>query len=202
MWEQEQGRTLSDKEKRTIDRGCIGITANNVAGGGNPPLDVVFGTFEQAHGYMQVKNRELRQMRADPQTRHLAPARGQYILFAKQFWSNQSEDDEERKKPRPDAFRADPRTGRVDMSGYHYHAQPGYVNFDYGFWDDASDSFWHANHSQPGMKVFQSTKEHFIRGYSDFDRCVFGVAFATNYDPGRAAIGTAARAGGGASHGR
>ena len=23
-----------------------------------------------------------------------------------------------------------------------------YVNFDYGFWDEASNSFWHANHMQ------------------------------------------------------
>jgi hypothetical protein len=38
------------------------------------------------------------------------------------------------------------------------------------------------------MEVFQSTKEHITRGYIDSDRCVFGVALATNYDPGKAAI--------------
>ena len=88
------------------------------------------------------------------------------------------------------------------MTGYEYKAQPGYVNFDYGWWDDASHSFWHANHMQykdpvkrakDPMKVYQSTKEHFIRGYKDFDRCIFGVALATNYDPGKAAIDNANR---------
>ena len=88
------------------------------------------------------------------------------------------------------------------MTGYEYKAQPGFVNFDYGWWDDNSNSFWHANHMQykdpvkaakDPMKVYQSTKEHFIRGYKDFDRCVFGVALATNYDPGMAAITHAER---------
>jgi hypothetical protein len=43
MWEKEQGRTLNSNEKSTIERGCIGITANNLNGGGDPPLDPVFG---------------------------------------------------------------------------------------------------------------------------------------------------------------
>jgi hypothetical protein len=125
----------------------------------------------------------------------MAPEGGQFIMFAKLFWSNQSEGDNS--KPDEKAFKADPKTHRMDMNGYKYKAQPGYVNFDYGFWDDATQCFWHANHmeykdpeqrkSNP-MKVYQSTKDHFIRGYIDFDRIVFGVAFAKNYDPGKAAM--------------
>jgi len=38
------------------------------------------------------------------------------------------------------------------------------------------------------MEVFQSTKDHFIAGYKDFDRAVFCIAKAENYDPGLAAI--------------
>jgi hypothetical protein len=38
------------------------------------------------------------------------------------------------------------------------------------------------------MKVLQSTREKFVKGYLDFDRIVFGVAFAHNYNPGLAAI--------------
>jgi hypothetical protein len=193
MLEKEQGKKLTDDDKSTIARGCIGITADNIAGGGNPLnyAEAVFGSFDQAHGYMAMKNKELHQMRADPKQAALAP-QGEYILFAKQFWSNQKPGDNS--KPDPDAFKADPKTGRVNMKDYKYRAQPGYVNFDYGFWDDSSNSFWHANHMQPGMVVYQSTKEHFIRGYIDFDRCVFGVALATNYDPAKAAM--AANAGG------
>jgi hypothetical protein len=189
MWEAEQGKTLTDPNKKTIDRGCIGISANNIAGGGNP-LDYSlanFGDFDHAHKFMEGKNKELHEMRADPKQAGMAP-QGEYVLFAKQFWSNQKDPDGANKKADDKAFRPDPKTGRVDMSGYKYQAQPGFVNFDYGFWDDASQSFWHANHSQPGMIVYQSTKEHFIAGYTDFDRCIFGVALAKNYDPAKAAM--------------
>jgi hypothetical protein len=67
------------------------------------------------------------------------------------------------------------------------------ANFDYGFWDEASNAFWHANHMQykdaarsaaDPMKVLQSTREKFVKGYIDFDRIVFGVALAQNYQPG------------------
>lgn len=204
MWEQEQGRQLKPGEKDTIKRGCIGITANNIAGGGNPLqyAQATFGDFDHAHKFMEGKNKELHEMRADPQQAHLAPA-GEYIVFAKLFWSNQKEGDNS--KPDDKAFLPDAKTGRVDMTGYKYKAQPGYVNFDYGFWDESTQSFWHANHMEyrdpaqakkDPMKVYQSTKDHFVRGYIDFDRIVFGVALASNYDPGKAAIDTANRRGG------
>lgn len=196
MWEEEQGRKLKPHERATIERGCIGITANNIAGGGNPLQysEANFGDFDHAHQYMAMKNKELHETRANPQTSHLAPE-GEYVLFAKLFWSNQKEGDNS--KPDDKAFLPDPKTGRMDMSGYKYKAQPGYVNFDYGFWDEATQCFWHANHMEykdpekrntNPMKVYQSTKERFCAGYIDFDRIVFGVALAKNYDPGKAAI--------------
>jgi hypothetical protein len=67
------------------------------------------------------------------------------------------------------------------------------VNFDFGFWDEASHSFWHANHGEYGKakdpeKIYQSTKEKFAHSYwdggeehvsyDDFDRVVYGVAKA------------------------
>jgi hypothetical protein len=196
MWEKEQGKKLTPQMKSTIDRGCIGLSANNIAGGGNPLdyAEVTFGDFDRGHAYMEEKNKELHAMRADPERAGDAPA-GEYIMFAKMFWSNQQDGDNS--KPDDDAFKPDPVTGKVDMTGYEYKAQPGFVNFDYGWWDDNSHCFWHANHMQykdpvkrakNPMMVYQSTKEHFIRGYKDFDRCVFGVALATNYDPGKAAM--------------
>lgn len=196
MWEEEQGRKLNPQERATIERGCIGITANNIAGGGNPLQysEANFGDFDRGHKYMQMKNKELHEMRANPATKHLAPE-GEYVLFAKLFWSNQAEGDN--KAPDDKAFVADPKTGRMDMSGYKYKGQPGYVNFDYGFWDDSTSCFWHANHMEykdpekrktNPMKVYQSTKDKFVAGYIDFDRIVFGVALAKNYDPGKAAI--------------
>lgn len=191
MWEKEQGRKLTEQEKATIARGCIGITANNLSAGGNPPLDNAYSTFEAAHDAMGRMNESLDALRAKPET--AAQAQGKHaVVFAKMFWSNQDPDQEKRKKPDDKAFRPDEH-GKVDMSGYEYRAQPGYINFDYAFWDEASQSFWHANHSQPGMKVYQSTKDRFARGYIDFDRVIYCVAIAENYDPGLAAMAHAGR---------
>ena len=100
-------------------------------------------------------------------------------------------------KPDPKAFRPDPVTGRVDMSGIgdiYQGGRPGYTNFDFGFWDEATSSFWHANHgTYDGMataqEVYQSTHGRFARkywadgeehvSYPDFDRVVYGVAQTT-----------------------
>jgi hypothetical protein len=80
------------------------------------------------------------------------------------------------------------------------------VNFDYGWWDEASQAFWHANHMDYGdpadpMIVLQSTEDKFATkvmvgtetryGYVDFDRVVYGVALANNYDPVLAAAAAA-----------
>jgi len=86
------------------------------------------------------------------------------------------------------------------MSGYKYHGQPGFVNFDYAFWDEDSNSFWHANHMDYGdpadpMIVLQSTKEKFAQGYRDFDRVVYCIARSHNYNPGLAAIAHVGRGG-------
>lgn len=192
FWETEQGRKLKAPEKRTIDRGCIGITANNLEGGGNPSLVEIYDSFSAAHSAMYKHNNTLW---------NTYVSSSQYVLFGMLFWSNQDPEVSNRADPDPTAFRGDPKTHRVDMSGYQYRAQPGKVNFDYGFWDESTSSFWHANHKDFGpddpMVVFQSTKEKFAYpftmpdgtarfGYDDFDRAVYGVAVANNYDVGKA----------------
>ncbi|MFN6460645.1 MAG: DUF4157 domain-containing protein [Nostoc sp. DedVER02] len=191
MWEAEQGRKLTDIEKQTLARGCIGITALDLSGGGNPPLDDCYATFDQAKAKMDKKNESLALQKDVALNLGLTELYDSLkdqraVLFAKLFWSNQDSDEKKRKKPNKNAFRPDKKTGEVDMSEYKYLDRPGFVNFDYGFWDEASQSFWHANHSQPGMKVYQSTKEKFAKGYIDFDRIVYCVAIAKNYDPAKA----------------
>jgi hypothetical protein len=210
MWEKEQGRKMTASEKETIERGCIGITANNLQGKGNPLnfAEGTYGTFEQAHAEMKKKNDFLDTLKAGALL--LSPLAGllmsksRYVLFAQLFWSNQAADFDARSKPDPKAYLPDAKTGEIDMSDYKYRPRTKddgsgetYVNFDYGFWDEASQCFWHANHMRykdpaknaaKPMEVFQSTKEHFIAGYKDFDRAVFCIAKAENYDPGLAAI--------------
>jgi hypothetical protein len=62
-----------------------------------------------------------------------------------------------------------------------------HVNFDYGFWDEDSQCFWHANHAEPGMHVYQSSKEKFQNGYIDFDRAIYCVALTKVFEPAKAA---------------
>lgn len=201
MWEAEQGRTIMPAERTTIDRGCIGVTAMNLNGGGNPPLDMAYGTFDQAHQVMTETNATRDWMGSLPVVGGALASEARYVLFAKLFWSSQDSDAARRRTSDATAFRPDPATGRGDMSGYGYRARPGYVNFDYGFWDEASQSFWHANHGDYGdpadpMIVLQSTKDKFAAGYFDFDRIVYCVALAKNYNPGLAAIASARASGG------
>ena len=192
FWETEQGRPLSSSEKTTIDRGCIGITANNLKGGGNPSLVEVYDDFSVAHAAMAKHNKEL--------WRRL-PWTSKYAMFGMLFWANQDPDSATRATPDTTSFKGDPVTHRVDMTGYRYRAQPGRVNFDYGFWDESTSSFWHANHKESGpvdpMIVYQSTADKFAHhftmpdgtdryAYVDFDRVVYGVALAENYDPTKA----------------
>jgi hypothetical protein len=191
FWETEQGRKLTADEKKTIDRGCIGITANNLEGSGDPSLDEVYDSFDAAYAAMDKHNHTW-------WNEHISST--QYVLFGMLFWSNQDPDATKRQNPDPTAFRGDPKTHRVDMSGYKYLRQPGMTNFDYGFWDQSTLSFWHANHADKADKpmiVYQSTKQKFAYpftaddgteryAYPDFDRAVYGVAVANNYDPTKA----------------
>ena len=188
MWEAEQGHPLTYAQEATIKKGCIGITANNL-GGGAPPLDEVYSTFAAAKAAMDAHNSGLH--RDDPK---------RYVMFGMHFWSNQDPDEAKRATPDHSAFLPD-LSGKVDMSAYRYLRRPGFTNFDYGFWDEASNSHWHANHYEKSaanpMKVYQSTRAKFSYvfeespgetrfGSPDFDREVFGVAKAENYDPSRA----------------
>jgi hypothetical protein len=189
MWEAEQGQKLSSTNKTTINLGCIGITANNLTGFASPDLREAYANFNDAYAAMVQHNASLH--RYDP---------NQYVLFAIHFWSNQDPDDAKRVDPDHSAFLPDAK-GRIDMSSYKFLDRPGFVNFDFGFWDDVSQSHWHANHYDIGpddpMIVYQSTRAHFSNhfeetpgewrfGYRDFDREAFVVAQAKHYDVSRA----------------
>ena len=152
---------MTPEEKKTLDRGCIGITALNLGRGNiNPPLENSFATFEQAQAFAKQWKADLKKQ--DP---------GWFkdkkiVIFSKRFYSGGKD------------YKPDPKTGRVDMSDYNYKAKPGFVNFDYGFYDEENHTWWHANHSQPGMKVYQSTLKHYSRPLLDFDKQIFCVTWA------------------------
>lgn len=149
-------RSLSDEEKLTLERGCIGITALELGVIGNPSLDNSYATLDQAKARAKEMQEECGASGRKP------------MIFSKRFYSDG--------KP----YTPDPKTGKIDMSEYTYKAKSGfftsYVNFDYGFYDEKANCWWHANHKEPGMKVYRSTLEHYSRPLLDFDRQVFAVA--------------------------
>ena len=225
MWEEEHKREMTDEEKETLARGCIGITALNLTGGGNPPLDKAYSTFDGAWAEVEKLRATFAKNPDAPDGQGGTLKDWKPVMFAKMFWSNQSPYDPNMATPdpkksgqenhienvkanrrawdKPDskAFPTDEKTGKVDMTGYKYDwARPKdpddvtvgedgnlemdwHVNFDYAFWDESTQTFWHANHCQPGMKVYQSTRERFERGYRDFDRTIYCVAFSKNFVP-------------------
>ena len=97
------------------------------------------------------------------------PPNARVIIFSKRFWSND-----------PNKFRPD-GNGKVDMTGYDYSSRPHdangyYTNFDYGLYDSNSNTWWHANHAEPGMSIYQSTLKGYSRPLMDFNRQIFCVA--------------------------
>jgi hypothetical protein len=187
MWEKEQGRGISWAEHQTIKRGCVGVTTQNI-GGKDPPINELYSTFAKAKSIADSRNGAQERFPAKP-----------WVVFAIHFWSNQDPDKTKRTTADPTAFLPD-ADGKVNLAGYRGLARPGFVNFDFGFWDEFTGSIWHANHYEKGpsdpMQVFQSTMEKFAHqfeengdtryGYRDFDREAWGVAQATAYDPTRA----------------
>jgi Putative peptidoglycan binding domain len=187
MWEAEQGRPMTWAEHQTIRRGCIGISAQNI-GSKNPPVNEVYSTFAKAKSIADARNATMERYPTKP-----------WVVFAIHFWSNQAEDRTARESSDPTAFLPD-ADGKIDLTGYYARARPGFVNFDFGFWDEVSGSIWHANHYEKGpsdpMKVYQSTMGKFAKvlsengetryGYRDFDREGWGVAQAAAYEPTRA----------------
>ena len=199
-WETEHGREMTAEERFSLSYGCIGITMLNLGKGHtSPPLDLSFSTFDKARSVaaaldaimatqptvaglpdaindndeLAVLKNVLNSFPVDPD-----PNVWKAVVFSKRFWSNQSADEHERVNPDDDAFLPDPVTGQVDMTGYAYHAKPGQTNFDYGWYDEENNCWWHANHAEPGMEVYQSSLEYYSRPLRDFDRQTFVVAFA------------------------
>jgi hypothetical protein len=198
MWE-AQFHALNSSEVDNVLRGCVGITALNLGLGPlvaptDLPSNKVYGTFAQARAIAAAKNEALGTIAPG------SPIQG-YVVYAMLFWSNRDPDDKKRGKPDPKAFRPDPKTGEVDMSKigdiYALSRPPDYTNFDFGFWDESTQTFWHANHgTYTGMRtpeeIYQSTHARFAHkywengeehvSYPDFDRVVYGVA-STNVKP-------------------
>jgi hypothetical protein len=167
-WEKEHGAVMTEDEKRTLAHGCIGVTALNLFTLQNPDLSNCYDTFAQVWAASRKMNEFL--------AAH-SPGR-KALIFSKRFWSAGKD------------YKPDPKSGKVDMSDYHYETRPGddYTNFDYGLYDEKTGNWFHANHcdtpflADPDchgpMNVYESNLQYYSRGLADFDRQVFCVAIA------------------------
>jgi hypothetical protein len=127
------------------------------------------------------------------------------VIFSVLFWSNQNPDPSQRMQGDPKAFQPD-QFDQVNMTAYEkaqksnsspYGAPYGrpdpkdptkHNNFDYGWWDEETNTWWHANQGSltpdlTGVAVYQSTLEDYQKLYDPkgtnlFDRQIFTVALA------------------------
>jgi len=170
-WETVHGKTMTGTERKVLAKGCIGITSLNLGIIEKPDLSECYGSFEAAWNVAQKMNEFL--ATGFPHKKA--------IIFSKRFWSGDND------------YTPDPKTGRVDMSKYDYSARPGFTNFDYGFYDEATNKWWHANHCEPTisgpqchlenpnepMKVYESNLQYYSRPLQDFNEQVFCVGVPT-----------------------
>jgi hypothetical protein len=171
-WEKEHGRSMTEEEKQTLGRGCVGITALNMEDLGNPDLTNCYDTFAQVWEAAKTMNAFLEAHRPDRKA----------VIFSKRFWSGGKE------------FKPDTTTGRVDLSAHDDEPRPSVgdydpINFDYGLYDERTGKWWHANHCDwplsgdpdcahfpTRMEVYESNLQSYSKDLIDFDRQVFCVA--------------------------
>ena len=174
-WEKEHGHTMTDDEKLTLGLGCVGITSLRMEDLASPDLTSCYDTFAEVWSAARKMNDILETERPDRKA----------VIFSKRFWSGGK------------AFKADPASGKVDLSEHSDEPRPSTetydpINFDYGLYDEKTGNWWHANHcdwplsGDPDCKHFRTRMEVYesnIQSYSkplfDFDRQVFCVAVGT-----------------------
>ncbi|RAW01109.1 Ig-like domain-containing protein [Pseudochryseolinea flava] len=168
-WEIKHGRPMTPEEKKILASGCIGITSlelgrNRDPVSGAPRNELAYSSFEKALAVAASIEKAI-----DDSAPGTFNENSRVIIYSVRFWARYV-----------DGFQPD-KNGRVDMGGFDASTAglPGYVSFDFGLYDSSTGKWWHANHSEPGMKVYESTLSHFSRKLADFNRQVFVVAITT-----------------------
>ncbi|HVQ07035.1 MAG TPA: DUF4157 domain-containing protein [Allosphingosinicella sp.] len=164
-WTKINNKPMTEKERQTLARGCVGITALETESLNNPDIRVCYQTFIAA-----LKQKE----KVDALLAAANQPNKRALIFSKRFHNEQPLD-------------IDKRTRQVDMSIDSNTAKPGSTNFDYGLYDEATGKWWHANKCDPAtindltrcvgdpMVVFESSLEHYSQPLNDFNRQVFCV---------------------------
>jgi RHS repeat-associated protein len=170
-WENVHGVIMSDQQKNTLARGCIGVTALELGITGNPSLTDSYSSFEQA---TEEANKLQESMQSSP---CYYPANARVIIYSVRFWSDN-----------PNEFLPD-KNGRVDMSGYNHkarsadpddeYAPSGYMNFDYGLYNKSTDTWFSANHAQPNMIIYEQSLRKFSKPKDFTNRQIFAFSITT-----------------------
>jgi len=172
-WEKEHGHAMTPEEKRTLARGCVGITAVNMEDLKNPDLSNCYDSFAEVWAAARTMNALLESSFPDKKA----------FIFSKRLWSGGLE------------FPRDPTSGKVDLSAHYNEPRPRVgsydpINFDYGLYDETTGNWWHADHCDPPlgsasckrafgaerMEVYESNLQSYSKPLIDFDVRVFCVA--------------------------
>ena len=65
------------------------------------------------------------------------------------------------------------------MQSWDLNFKSGYYNFDYGLYDKTNNTWFDANHDQPGMIIYEKTLKQYSEPLTDFNRQVFCIATTT-----------------------
>jgi RHS repeat-associated protein len=156
IWPEMTGTQMSEVQKTNLDLGCIGVTMCFLNSEENvpPSLTHAYSTFELAQ-----------RKKAEMEAKGNIPEGLRLVIFSKRFYT----DDETKYLP--------DENGRIAIGDdFNYSAsKDGFTNFDYGFLDEYSGRWWHADHKAPRMHVFESTLEYYSRDLDDFNRQVFVI---------------------------
>ncbi len=166
-WQTEHGYAMTDEQKSNLARGCIGITALELGTYSNPSLENSYLSFESAN--IEAANLE-NDIRNNPEN---YPSGARVIIYSLRFWSDNEKD-----------FLPD-RNGKVDMSSYKYAPRSipedeegtfEVANFDYGLYSKNTNTWFHANHKQPGMKIYEDSLKKYSKPKFSFNMQIFSFA--------------------------
>jgi hypothetical protein len=168
-FQNDNGRCMTPGELKTLKRGCIGVTMINLGQTIGNPKNI-------GNSYENSTNPCIAFKRALAKAKEIELDKGVKVLvYSTRFWTDDTS------KYRGDA------SDIVDMRGAKFKSRvlnnEVFINFDFGFYDEETNSFWHANHchhcedgdgnDMGPMTVYKSDFNKFTRPLLDFNRTIF-----------------------------
>jgi RHS repeat-associated protein len=172
-WELEHGTTMTEEQKKTLATGCIGITALELGLSSNNNQPSLINSYSSFGKVTEEVAKLLEDIKNNPEK---YAAKTRVVIFSVRFWSSDE-----------NGFLPD-KDGKVDMSSYNGQRRVpdqddeyshAIANFDYGLYNKDSNTWFHANHSQPDMKIHESTLKQYSKPKYSFNRQIFAYSITT-----------------------